>query len=227
MVSFFLKDEKWLAIRTLTVAILVWIAPQTQPAQAQNISSYMKNSRHWKDNLSIHSIAHNKSLPNQVGQHFFGRYLITTFASVGVWTLSVAAASLIDNGTVSAPRAWFRDHFFLIARPSVVLASSTFSMLLYKRIKLKTFLTTTAMNSALLFGSSLCGKLLSEESDVLLQLTTTFFLVPLTSTLYHHILSSKEEKGFKVGKVQFDLMIPSFQQANGKLLPVLGFHLRW
>lgn len=228
MVSYFLKNPKWLLRHTLTILILVSIISHTRLGLGQDISPYMKNSPNWKDNLNTSPIAFGTLSSKQSAQHFFGRYLINTSASIGVWTLSVGTASLIDNGTVHASREWFEDNALPIARPSMVLASSTFSMLLYKRIKLMTFLTTTVVNSALLLGSLLGGKLLSEEADNLLQLTTTFFLVPLTSTIYHHILSSKEENGFKVGKVRFDLMmVPYVQQVDRELLPVLGVHIQW
>jgi hypothetical protein len=143
-----------------------------------------------------------------------------------VWSFSAATASLIENGTVRPSREWFEDNLLLIARPSMVLASSTFSMLLYRHIRLKTFLTATALNSAALLGSHFGGKLLNEEADILLQLTTTFFLVPLTSALYHHILSSKDS-GFKIGRVKFDMIVPSVQRVNREVLPIFRVGLHW
>ena len=214
-------------MRAITIVVLVSIMSHTQLGLGQEICPNMKNRQNWKENLDTSLIDFGKLSSKQAGQHFFGRWVINMSASVGVWTLSVSAASLIDNGTVQPSREWFEDNAFLIARPSMVLASSTFSMLLYKHIEFKRFLTSTAVSSTVLLGSHFGGQLLSEEADALLQLTTAFFLVPLISTLYHHILSSKEETGFKVGQVKFDLIGPSVRKVNRELLPVLGVDLQW
>lgn len=210
-----------------TITVLISLILHAQTGLSQGMIQSMKNSHDWKHNLDTFSAAFGELPSKQTRQHFWGRYLITLVASAGIWTFGVATVSLIDNGTANVPRGWFEDNALRIARPSVVLSSSTISMLLYKRHQLNAFVATTTLSSALLLGGHLAGKLMSEEADVLLQLTTTFFLVPLTSTLYHHILSSKEESGVKIGKVEFDLPVLSVQRVNKKVLPVLSVHLKW
>lgn len=143
------------------------------------------------------------------GEHFFGRYIITLMGSVGLWTITVATASLIDNGTPSPPREWFEDNFWLTARPSMILGSTTISMLLFKQKRFKTFISLIAINSAVLTASYFAGKQVSEEADPLLQLTTTFFLVPMISTLYN--AAFPEEKITKIRKILINLPRPSIQ----------------
>jgi hypothetical protein len=143
------------------------------------------------------------------GQHFFGRYVITLMGSVGLWSITVATSSLIANGTLSPSREWFEDYFWWTARPSMVVGSSTISMLLFKHKRVKTFLSLVAINSAVLTASYFGGKLVNDEADVLLQLTTTFFIVPLISTMYNHAFSEKED--LKIGNLQINLPEPSIQ----------------
>lgn len=212
----------------ILLSVLISFMSHTQNwLLAQDVAQYMYNKQNREYDHSTISMASSQLPSDQTREHFLGRYLMTLFTSSGVWTLSVVTASLIDNGTVKVPRNWFEDNALPIARPSVVLSSATVSMLLYKRTQLKAFLATTALSSALLLGTHVSGRLMSDEADALLQLTATFFLVPFTSTLYHHILSSKQESGPRTGKLELGLPVFWVKQVNRKVLPVLGFRLQW
>lgn len=210
----------------VVILTLISLISFAQPGIAQSLRS-LKDDQDWKNNINMSRIVSGKLSSRQEGQHLVGRYLITAVAGTGVWTMTVATASLIENGTTNAPREWFEDNALPLARPSIVLASSTVSMLLYERTKLKAFLATIALSSALLLSSHFGGKLLSEEGDALLQWTTTFFLVPLASTLYHHILSSKEESDVKIGRLKLMLLGPGVRKVNGELRPAIGARLGW
>ena len=149
------------------------------------------------------------------GQHFFGRYLITVMGTEGAWIMTTAIASLIDNGSVRPSEQWLDDNFLLIVRPSAVVASAAISIALYERRTLRNFLTLVAINSAEILAAHLVGTRMSDEANLLLQLTTPFLLVPLTSTVYNHL--STEKADITVGKTKINLLRPSSQLVDKKM----------